>query len=837
MNINRTLRLAVASALALAAACAAAAPAAPQLDAWPHLTSAIAPDAALEARVREIVGKMTLAQKIGQMTQAEIKSVTPDDVRTYYLGSVLNGGGSWPHNDKHAHAADWLKLADAFYDASMATDMAVKVPMIWGTDAVHGHNNVYGATMFPHNIGLGAARDPELVQAIGAATGKAVRATGIAWVFGPTVAVVRDDRWGRTYESFSEDPQLVKRLAGPYVTGLQGALKGDANVIASIKHYMGDGGTEFGVNTGVAKVSERDMMNIHAQGYYAGIEAGAQTVMASFNSWNEVAAGHDYGKVHGSRAMLTDILKDKMGFDGFVVTDWNGIGEVPGCRNDACAQAINAGVDMVMVPNDWKAFIANTVKDVEAGRIPLARIDDAVSRIVRVKLRAGVFGKRPSQSAWAGKDDALLAKDLGRRAVRESLVLLKNEGPALPLAANKRILVVGKAADSMANQTGGWALTWQGTANTNADFPKADTILAGLKAAGADVTYSADAANVDPGKFDAVVAVIGEGPYAEGDGDINPAGTLRHTSRYPEDLALLRKVHGKGKPVVTVFLSGRPLWVNDLLNLSDTFVAAWLPGTEGKGVSDLLVAARAAKPYEFTGKLSFSWPKTVCQTPLNVGDAGYAPLFAYGYGLKRGERSHVGLLDATYPAGGCSAADTYPVYGHADRASFPLRIRSDARVQPLGADLNATTRLSGITAAVAQIKAQQDAKLVTWTAPATFEAHGDKPLALPAALADKGLLRFDTLVQAAPAGKVTIAMACGPRACGTPLDATRLFTRLAGKGRQSVAIPLACFRAHGADLARVDTPFSVTSSGAFTAAFGNVDVTATGDAIACEELQ
>jgi beta-glucosidase len=837
MNINRTARLAVASALALAAACAAAAPAAAQLDSWPHLRSAIAPDAALEARVREIVGKMTLAQKIGQMTQAEIKSVTPDDVRTYYLGSVLNGGGSWPHNDKHAHAADWLKLADAFYDASMATDMAIKVPMIWGTDAVHGHNNAYGATMFPHNIGLGAARDPELVQAIGAATGKAVRATGIAWVFGPTVAVVRDDRWGRTYESFSEDPQLVKRLAGPYVTGLQGVFKDDANVIASIKHYMADGGTESGVNTGVAKVAERDMMNIHAQGYYAGIEAGAQTVMASFNSWNDVAAGHDYGKVHGSRTLLTDILKDKMGFDGFVVTDWNGIGEVPGCRNDACAQAINAGVDMVMAPTDWKAFIANTVGDVEAGRIPMARIIDAVSRIVRVKLRAGVFGKRPSQSAWAGKDDALLAKDLGRRAVRESLVLLKNEGPALPLATSTRILVVGKAADSMASQTGGWALTWQGTANTNADFPRADTIVASLKAAGADVTYSADAAHVDPSRFDAVVAVIGEGPYAEGDGDIVPSGTLRHSSRYPEDLAVLQKVHGKGKPVVTVFLSGRPLWVNDLLNLSDTFIAAWLPGTEGKGVSDLLVAGKGGKPYEFTGRLSFSWPKTVCQTPLNVGDAGYAPLFAYGYGLKRGERSHLGLLDVTYPAGGCNSADTYPVYGHADRASFPLRIRSGTTVRPLGADLNATTRLPGITVAVAQIKAQQDAKLVTWTAPATFDAHGARPLALPAALADKGLLRFDTVVQAAPAGKVTIAMACAAQACGTPLDATKLFARLAGQGRQSVAIPLACFRAHGADLARVDTPFSVTSDGPFTAAFGNIDVTAAGDAVACEELQ
>ncbi|MBW8900277.1 MAG: glycoside hydrolase family 3 C-terminal domain-containing protein [Massilia sp.] len=832
MNIRRcTIGLAVASALALAASCTCAAPAAP-LTSWPHLKSAIAPDAKVEARVREIVGKMTLAQKIGQMTQAELKAVTPDDVRKYYLGSVLNGGGGWPHNDKHARAADWLKLADAFYDASMATDMAIRVPVIWGTDAVHGHNNVYGATIFPHNIGLGAARDPELVKAIGAATGKAVRATGIAWVFGPTVAVVRDDRWGRTYEGFSEDPRIVRRLAGPYVQGLQGMLKDDVNVIASIKHFMGDGGTGFGINMGVTKASEREMMNIHAQGYYSGIEAGAQTVMASFNAWNDVAAGRDHGRVHGSHYILTEILKEKMGFDGFVVSDWNGIADVPGCRKDSCAQAINAGIDMVMVPNDWKAFIANTIGDVEAGRIPLARIDDAVTRIVRVKLRAGVFDKRPSQSAWAGKDDALLAKELGRRAVRESLVLLKNEGPALPLAARRRLLVVGKAADDMASQTGGWALTWQGTANTNADFPNGETILAGLKAAGADVTYSADAAGVDPGKFDAIVAVIGEAPYAEGDGDIRSPGTLRHSSRYPEDLAVLRKVHGKGKPVVTVFLSGRPLWVNDLLNLSDTFIAAWLPGTEGKGVSDLLVAGNGAKPYEFTGRLSYSWPTSVCQTPLNVGDRGYAPLFAYGYGLRRGERSHLGRLDDTYPAGGCGTSDTYPVHGPADRASFPLRIRSGTNVQALGADLNATTRLPGITVAIAQIRAQQDAKLVTWTGPATFEAHGRKPLALPAALADKGLLRFDTIVQAAPAGKVSIAVG------SAALDATRLFTRLTNKGAQSVAIPLACFRARGAQATATDTPFSIMSDGPFAAAFGAVDVTATApNAVACEELR
>jgi len=840
MHPSRTLLgTAVAAALALAAAGSAAAPPASApapLTAWPHLTSAIAPDPALEARVRDIVSRMTLAQKIGQMTQAELKDVKPDDVRTYYLGSVLNGGGSWPRNDKHAHAADWLKLADAFYDASMATDMAVKVPMIWGTDAVHGHNNVYGATIFPHNIGLGAARDPELVRQIGVATGKAVRATGIAWIFGPTVAVARDDRWGRTYESFSEDPQLVRSLSGPYVAGLQGALKDDANVIASIKHFMADGGTALGVNTGVAKLSERDMMNIHAQGYYAGIEAGAQTVMASFNSWTDTATGKVHGKAHGSRYLLTDILKDKLGFDGFVVTDWNGIGEVPGCRNDSCAQAINAGIDMVMAPSDWKAFIANTIRDVEAHRIPLARIDDAVSRIVRVKLRAGVFGKRPSQSAYAGKDDALLARDLGRRAVRETLVLLKNEGPALPFAAGKRLLVVGKGADSVPNQTGGWSLTWQGTANTNADFPHADTILAGLKAAGADVTYSRDGAGVDPAKFDAVVAVLGETPYAEGDGDIVPSATLRHSSRHPEDLAVLRRVHGKGKPVVTVFLSGRPLWVNDILNLSDTFIAAWLPGTEGGGVADLLVADKTGQTYDFTGKLSFSWPKGVCQSPLNVGDTGYAPLFAYGYGLKRGERSHLGTVDAAYPAGGCNTADTFPVYGPADRASFPLRIRAGNAVKPLGADLNGTTTLPGIEVATAQIRTQQDAKRVTWTGPATFEAHGAHPLALPSTLARKGLLRFDTVVPAAPAGKVTLALGCGEAACGKTLDATRLFAGLAGKGAQAVAIPLACF---GADAARVTTPLSVTSDGPFAAAFGNVDVVADGGAgaVGCEAFR
>ena len=605
--MTATLRpslLALAIALALPAF-AHAAPVDTNLADWPRVTSAIKQDAALEKRVQEIVSKMTLAQKVGQMTQPEIKTATPADVTKYYLGSVLNGGGSWPNGNKAASAKEWLALAQAYHDASMKTDMAIKVPVVWGTDAVHGHNNVPGATLFPHNIGLGAARNPKLMREIGAATAKAVRATGIAWVFGPTLAVVRDDRWGRTYESYAEHPEVVRSYAGEYVKGMQGAFKDDANTIATAKHFIGDGGTKNGKDRGVTEASAVDLINIHGAGYAPALSAGAQTVMTSFNSWTDTATGVEHGKLHGSKVAITDILKNKMGFDGFVVTDWNGIGEVKGCRNDSCAQAVNAGNDMFMVPDDWKAFIANTIKQVESGEIPMARIDDAVTRIIRVKLRAGLFDKSPAQNAYAGKDDAMQARALARQAVRESLVLLKNEGPALPLKRGQKILVVGKSADELSNQSGGWSITWQGTATTNADFKNADTILTGIsEAAGSDnVRFSIDAKDVDVTQFDAVIAVIGERPYAEGDGDIHPSGTLRHSSRYPEDLAVLQAVAGKGKPVITVMVTGRPVYGNDLLNLSDTFISAWLPGSEGKGVSDLLIAG--GKRYDFRGTLPF----------------------------------------------------------------------------------------------------------------------------------------------------------------------------------------------------------------------------------------
>lgn len=800
------------------------------LAAWPQVQSVISKDPAIEAKVAAIVAGMTLEQKIGQMTQPEIKSITPDDVRRYYLGSVLNGGGSWPdRNNKHGTAADWVALADKYYEASMATDMAIKVPVVWGIDAIHGNSNVYGATLFPHNIGLGAAHNPQLAAQIGRSMGKSVRATGIAWVFGPTLAVVRDDRWGRTYESFSEDGALVRQYAGEYVKGLQGAFTDDGNVIATAKHFMGDGGTDQGKDRGVNLSTNAQMLNTHAQGYMTALAAGAQTVMASYNSWNDQASGANYGKMHGSKALLTDVLKTKMGFDGFIVTDWDAIGEVPGCRNDSCPQAINAGIDMVMVPDVWKAFISNTIAQVKSGEIPMSRIDDAVTRILRVKLRAGLFGKKPSENIYAGKQDALQDRDLARQAVRESLVLLKNDGATLPLARNKKILVVGKSADDISNQTGGWSLTWQGTDNKNADFPNAESILTGIKAAvgEANVEFSADARGVDVSRFDAVIAVIGETPYAEMYGDIGPAGTLRHTGRYPEDLAVLQAVAGKGKPVVTLFVSGRPLYVNDLLNLSDSFVAAWLPGSEGKGVADVLFRAADGKvAHDFKGTLSFSWPKSVCQTSLNFDEANYSPLFKLGYGLNYSSKTKLGKLDSKYPSGGCGVTNAYPVFNQADRATYPLYVISGNEQQAVGADLNRVLNMPGISVQTSQVNSQQDAKLVSWSGAARIEARAVQGKAIPAFASKDGALSFDTIVATAPAGTVNLSMHCGGSShCAASVDVTEAFKRLAGKKeKQTIKVPLSCFTAKGLRLNSVDVPFSISTNAAFSAAFTNIQI-------------
>ncbi|HVU31518.1 MAG TPA: glycoside hydrolase family 3 protein, partial [Sphingomicrobium sp.] len=438
-------------------------PAASAATNWPS-ASVPATDPALEARARSIVAGMTLEQKVGQMTQADIRSITPDDVRHYYIGSILNGGGAWPAMNMHSSVEDWVKLSDAFYRASMSTDMKVKVPVIWGTDAVHGHNNVYGATLFPHNIGLGAAHDPKLLERIGEATAAQVRATGITWAFAPTLAVVQNPRWGRTYESYSSDPALVKSYAEAMVSGLQGKLGSPTSVVATAKHYLGDGGTWHGKDQGETRTSEADLYATHAAGYYGALKANVRTVMVSYSSFTDTASGKSWGKMHGNSYLVGDVLKKRMGFNGLVVSDWNGVEQVPGCTKSHCPQAINAGIDMVMVPDDWKQFISSTIADVRAGRIKMSRIDDAATRIIRVKLETGLFDSSPATGPHP--DSSVLhspeVRDLARQAVRESLVLLKNERGALPLRPDAKVLVVGKGADSLPMQAGGWSLTWQG---------------------------------------------------------------------------------------------------------------------------------------------------------------------------------------------------------------------------------------------------------------------------------------------------------------------------------------------------------------------------------------
>lgn len=605
----------------------------------------------MEQRIAAIVAGMTVEQKVGQITQPEIKHVTPDQVRQYYIGSVLNGGGSWPAKNRQATPADWAALSDAYYAASMASDMKVPVPVIWGIDAVHGHNNAAGATLFPHNIGLGAAHDPALIHDIGRATAKAVRATGITWVFAPTLAVVQDQRWGRSYESFSADPRLVRSYAAHYVRGLQGSLTGDGDVVATAKHFIGDGGTFQGKDQGETRAPLADLINVHGQGYYGALGAGVQTVMASYNSWNDVEAGNDQGKLHGSKYLLTNVLKDRMGFDGFVISDWDAIQQVSGCTISHCPRSINAGVDMVMVPEKWQDFIANTLDDVRRGVIPMSRLDDAVTRILRVKMRSGLFAKRPVTGVYTGQAEAMAARALARQAVSESLVLLKNQGAALPLAVDKPVLVVGKSADSFPNQAGGWSVTWQGDEISNADFTTGDTLLTAIRAAvgAANVVYSETGSDVDLAKYSAVIAVIGETPYAESKGDIVFPATMQHSARYPADLAVLKAVSGRGVPVVTVFYSGRTAYANDLINASDAFVAAWLPGTEAKGITDVIFRTPAGGVNrDFRGRLSFAWPGSACDS---TGDSA---LFKLGYGASYAHPVTVRELAVVRADAGCA---------------------------------------------------------------------------------------------------------------------------------------------------------------------------------------
>jgi len=775
---------------------------------WPAAHSEGLVDPQTEAFVTRLMAKMTLEEKVGQMIQADIASIKPDDLRKYPLGSILAGGNSPPLGapDRSPPAA-WIATAKAFRAVSLEPHGDHQpIPIMFGIDAVHGNNNVVGATLFPHNIALGAAHDPALIQRIGEATAQETAASGIDWAFGPTLAAPQDDRWGRTYEGYSETPDIIRAYAATMVTGLQGApgtARGVQNghVAASAKHFLGDGGTKNGVDQGDDDISEAELIRLHAQGYPAAIDAGVMTVMVSYSSWQGQ-------KMHGNKSLLTGVLKGRMGFEGFVISDWNGHAQVPGCTPDSCPAAINAGVDMIMAPDGWKGLFNNTVAQVKSGVIPMSRVDDAVRRILRVKAKLGLFDPaRP----WEGRPGVVGApshREVARQAVRESLVLLKNDG-VLPIKASAHILVAGSGADDIGRQSGGWTLSWQGDGNTNADFPNGQSIYAGIKAA---MTASGGAAELSPSgaftqKPDAAIVVFGETPYAEFNGDLR---TLEYQPGDKKDLALLKRLRAAGVPVVSVFLSGRPLWVNPELNASDAFVAAWLPGSEGGGVADVIIGDAEGHPrHDFQGKLSFSWPKSAAQTRLNFGETPYDPLFAYGFGLTY--RDHVVLPLLSEVSGVDASLANTDVYFHVARTTAPwgFVLRSGDQRDWVGTG-GAPSQLGGAIA-IKPVDAggvQEGGRQITWSGagPADVSLEGPPIDLTRQANGDVSLL-IEYRVDTPPTGPVRLSLA------GGALDLRpELLAGAPGQWR-AVKIKLACFRQAGADLTNVGRPFSVETAG------------------------
>lgn len=566
-------------------------------------------------RVEDLLARMTIDEKVGQMTQPDhtyLKS--QDDVATYFIGSVLSGGNS---EIPDVSPSGWAAFATGLQKQALRTRL--RIPILYGIDAVHGHNNVRGAVVFPHNIGLGCTRDPKIVEAASRITAQEVAGTGMHWAFGPCVAVPQNERWGRTYEGFGETPDLAAQLGAAAVRGLQGEdLARPGSVLASVKHFVGDGGTTDGVDQGDMRVDEVTLRRVHLPGYAAAVKAGAATVMASFNSWNGQ-------KIHGHKYLLTTVLKGELGFTGFVVSDWKAIEQLPGDYAQQVQASIDAGIDMVMVPDVYREFCAALKQLVVSGRLPLARIDDAVRRILTVKFRMGLFERPfgdPSLLASVGSAEH---RAVARQAVRESLVLLVNQRGVLPLSPTMpAIAVAGQAADDVGIQCGGWTITWQGASGP---ITPGTTILQAVRKAAprSAVSYSATG-EVAPGAKVAVV-VIGEKPYAEMQGD------RKDLTLDPADVALVKRVKASGVPTIVVLLSGRPMILEPILPDADAIVAAWLPGTEGDGVADVLFGS-----YHPTGKLSHTWPRSMAQVPINVGPNGErptdVPLFEYGFGLR-----------------------------------------------------------------------------------------------------------------------------------------------------------------------------------------------------------
>ncbi len=812
----------------------AAAAAANDNDPWPEVTWPLAADPALEKRITDLMAGMTVEDKVGQLVQGDIASVTPDDVRRYRLGSILAGGNSDPGGRYDASPAEWLALADAFYDASMDTSKGGKaIPLLFGIDAVHGQSNIIGATLFPHNIGLGATRNPELLRQIGGITALETRVTGMEWTFAPTVAVPQDDRWGRTYEGYSESPDVVASYAAAMVEGLQGRVGtpeflDGRHVIASVKHFLGDGGTTDGKDQGDTRISESDLVRIHAAGYPPAIAAGAQTAMASFNSVNGE-------KMHGHRHYLTDVLKGRMNFGGFVVGDWNGHGQVKGCTTTDCPATINAGLDMAMASDSWKGFYETTLAAVKDGRITPQRLDDAVRRILRVKFRLGLFeAGRPSTRAVGGQFALIGApahRAVARQAVRESLVLLKNQNGLLPLSPKQLILVAGDGADDVGKQAGGWTLNWQGTGTTRKDFPNADTIYEGIarqaSAAGGEAVLSVDGRYAV--KPDVAVVVFGEDPYAEFQGD---RPTLAYKPGNETDLALLKRLKADGIPVVAVFLSGRPLWVNREINAADAFVAAWLPGSEGAGIADVLLRGSDGRvQHDFKGKLSFSWPRTATQYANNVGQKDYDPLFAFGFGLTYADNGDLAALpEASGVSGNEGATGVFFARGDAG-PGMALRLE-----QAAGQGLTVTRVPDALPDDRLKITgvdhlAQEDGRRLAWSGKGEAVAALQSHTALDLQRESNGdLMLLTTLrVDAAPKGEAWLSVGCSA-GCSARVAIGPALAALPQGQWKRVGVPLKCLARAGARMDAIDRPWSVVTGDAMTISVSRVALGALNEA-------
>ncbi len=803
-------------------------------DPWPQVTWPLAADPALEKRITDLMAGMTVEEKVGQLVQGDIASLTPDDVRRYRLGSILAGGNSDPGGRYDASPAEWLALADAFYDASMDTSKGGKaIPLLFGIDAVHGQSNIIGATLFPHNIGLGATRNPELLRQIGGITALETRVTGMEWTFAPTVAVPQDDRWGRSYEGYSESPEVVASYAGAMVEGLQGRVGtpeflDGRHVIASVKHFLGDGGTTDGKDQGDTRISEPDLVRIHAAGYPPAIAAGAQTAMASFNSVNGE-------KMHGHRHYLTDVLKGRMNFGGLVVGDWNGHGQVKGCTTTDCPATINAGLDMAMASDSWKGFYETTLAAVKDGRITPRRLDDAVRRILRVKFRLGLFeAGRPSTRAVGGQFALIGApahRAVARQAVRESLVLLKNQNGVLPLSPKQRILVAGDGANDVGKQAGGWTLNWQGTGTTRKDFPNADSIYEGIarqaRAAGGEAVLAVDGRYAV--KPDVAVVVFGEDPYAEFQGD---RPTLAYKPGNETDLALLKRLKADGIPVVAVFLSGRPLWVNREINAADAFVAAWLPGSEGAGIADVLLRGSDGRvQHDFKGKLSFSWPRTATQYANNVGQKDYDPLFAFGFGLTYADNGDLAALpEASGVTGNEGATGVFFARGDAG-PGMALRLE-----QAAGQGLTVTRVPDALPDDRLKITgvdhlAQEDGRRLAWSGKGEAVAALHSHTALDLQRESNGdLMLLTTLrVDAAPEGEAWLSVGCGV-GCSARIAIGPSLAALPQGQWKRVGVPLKCLAKAGAKLDAIDRPWSVVTADAMTISVSRVALGALNEA-------